>query len=223
MTEAKWLGSVNPLSMLAHVRTGSARKLRLFACAGCRLLWDFLPDVRSRQAVEAAEEWADGLIGRKELQSFRTGAEAALRAAVETPIGDGYAHFRAAQVAVQACIPRKDTVLAVSYLVSSATLHPSVRGSRSFGDKLVCDLIRDLFGNPFRPSRIDPAWLTWGDGTVPKLVRAIYDERAFDRLPVVADALEDAGCAVPVLLGHCRGTDPHARGCWLLDHLLGKE
>ncbi len=83
-----------------------------------------------------------------------------------------------------------------------------------------CDLLRDLV-NPFDPPAIHPAWLAANDGAVVRLARGIYDGRAFDRLPVLADALEDAGCADPVVLGHCRGGE-HARGCWLLDALLGR-
>jgi hypothetical protein len=59
-------------------------------------------------------------------------------------------------------------------------------------------------------------------GTVPKLAAAIYDERAFDRLPVVADALEDAGCTDAAILGHCRAGGEHVRGCWAVDLELGK-
>jgi hypothetical protein len=86
------------------------------------------------------------------------------------------------------------------------------------------DFLRDLFGNPFRlPPNIDRAWLAWSDGTVVKLTRSIYDERAFDRLPVLADALEDAGCDNADILSHCRGPGPHVRGCWVVDLLLGKQ
>jgi hypothetical protein len=67
-----------------------------------------------------------------------------------------------------------------------------------------------------------PVWLCWHGGTIPKLAQAIYDERAFDRLPVLADALEEAGCTDADLLGHLRGPGPHVRGCWALDLLLGK-
>jgi hypothetical protein len=87
-----------------------------------------------------------------------------------------------------------------------------------------CDLIRDVFGNPFRPRpAVATAWLAWDGGTVPRLARAAYDERAFERLPVVADALEDAGCTDTDLLGHLRAATLHARGCWALDLLLGLE
>jgi len=81
-------------------------------------------------------------------------------------------------------------------------------------------LLRDIFGNPFRPVTVDPEWLT---STVVALARGIYDERAFDRLPILADALQDAGCENADVLDHCRGPGPHARGCWVVDLLLGKR
>ena len=80
-------------------------------------------------------------------------------------------------------------------------------------------LLFDIFGNPFRPVAIDPDWLT---STVVALARGIYDDRAFDRLPILADALQDAGCENADVLTHCRGDGPHVRGCWVVDLLLGK-
>src|SRR5262249_26215052 len=84
-------------------------------------------------------------------------------------------------------------------------------------------LLREVLGNPFRPTGIDPTWLRWKDGTVPKLAQAIYDERRFEDLPILADALEEAGCTEAAVLQHCRQSDEHVRGCWVLDLLLGKE
>jgi hypothetical protein len=84
-------------------------------------------------------------------------------------------------------------------------------------------LLRDILGNPFCPRVIDPHWLTWNDGTVAKLAENIYAERTFDRLPILADALEEAGCTDADILGHCRSDGPHARGCWVIDLLLGKK
>ena len=85
-------------------------------------------------------------------------------------------------------------------------------------------MLRDIVGNPFRlPPAIEPAWLVWNDGTIRKIVQAIYEERAFDRLPILADALEDTGCDNVELLAHCRGDGPHVRGCWVVDLLLGKQ
>jgi hypothetical protein len=81
-------------------------------------------------------------------------------------------------------------------------------------------LLRDIFGNPFRPITIDPSWLT---STVNALAQTIYHDRTFDQMPGLADALEKAGCANQRILAHCRGPGPHVRGCWALDLLLGKE
>jgi hypothetical protein len=85
------------------------------------------------------------------------------------------------------------------------------------------DLLRDIFHNPFRPLPVvDSAWLDGKEGTVAKLARAIYDEHRFADLPVLADALEEAGCTDALLIAHCRGGE-HARGCWLVDRLLAQE
>lgn len=81
-------------------------------------------------------------------------------------------------------------------------------------------ILRDIIGNPFRPVTFDPAWQT---STVTALAQAIYEEQAFDRLPILADALEDAGCTTADILGHCRGDGEHVRGCWVVDLVLGKE
>lgn len=81
-------------------------------------------------------------------------------------------------------------------------------------------LVQDVFSNPFRPVTLDPRWRT---APVTTLAQAIYDERAFDRMPILADALEDAGCHDAAILDHCRGPGPHVRGCWAVDLLTGKS
>jgi hypothetical protein len=80
--------------------------------------------------------------------------------------------------------------------------------------------VRDLI--PPHPLSIDPAWLRWNGGTVAVIARRIYEERAFRDLPILADALLEAGCEDADLLGHLRGPGPHVRGCWSVDALLGK-
>jgi hypothetical protein len=93
-------------------------------------------------------------------------------------------------------------------------------GDRKQG-KPICDLIRCVVGNPFRPLLpISPAVLAWNGGTVRHLAERIGAGRAFDRLPVLADALEEAGCTDAELLAHCRGPGPHQRGCHVLDLLM---
>jgi hypothetical protein len=96
--------------------------------------------------------------------------------------------------------------------------------------RAIANLLRDVFGNPFRPApALDPAWLAWTGGTVRQLAEAAYEARSLPdgmldnaRLGVLADALEDAGCADAELLGHLRGPGPHVRGCWAVDLVMGK-
>jgi hypothetical protein len=95
-------------------------------------------------------------------------------------------------------------------------------GSRADERTAQVDLLRCILGDPFRPPPlIDPGCLRWNGGTLVKLARAIYGERRFEDMPVLADALEEAGCADGAILSHGRGGGPHGRGCWLVDALLG--
>ena len=87
-----------------------------------------------------------------------------------------------------------------------------------------CALLRDIFGNPFhRPPAIEPAWLSWNEGRIIKLARAIYNQRDFGRLSDLRDTLKEAGCTDTELLAHSQVPGTHVRGCWLVDLLLGKE
>jgi hypothetical protein len=81
-------------------------------------------------------------------------------------------------------------------------------------------LLREIFGNPFRPVALDPTWLT---STVTALAKQMYESGDFSSMPVLADALQDAGCDNADVLDHCRGPGPHVRGCWVVDLVLGKE
>jgi hypothetical protein len=83
-------------------------------------------------------------------------------------------------------------------------------------------ILRCILGNPFHPVVADPAWRTWNDSTIPRLAQAVYDDRTFAALPILADALEEAGCDNADILAHCRSGGEHVRGCWVVDLLLGK-
>src|SRR5262245_36112212 len=207
MTEAEWLTSADPEKMLAFL-SGKVndRKLRLFACACCRRLWPFLTDPRSRRALAVAEAYADGEAGDEALRI----AEALARDAWKDPAG------AAACDVVQAYAPAAATL---------ASNHVSWAGRENLrATELAVNarLLRDVFGNPFCSVALEPSWLSWGGGCVRAMARAIYDERRFDDLLVLADALEDAGCTDEAILSHCRQEGPHVRGCWVLDLLLGK-
>src|SRR5262249_8474012 len=84
-------------------------------------------------------------------------------------------------------------------------------------------LFRDIFGNPFRDVRVHPAWRRADGRDLQWVARGVYEERRFADLPILADALEDAGCADADVLAHCRSPGPHVRGCWVVDLLLGKS
>jgi hypothetical protein len=88
----------------------------------------------------------------------------------------------------------------------------------------ICGILRDIVGNPFQPPPyLDHSWLDLNDGAIRELAQAIYDDRAFDRLPLLADTLVHAGCTDAAILLHCREPGVHVRGCWLVDALLGKS
>jgi hypothetical protein len=185
--------------------------MRLFACACCRLAWDQLTDARSRAAVEVGERFADGLATQDELTRAHQAALAVLEplgtAPPETPAG----------AAEAAASPLPSAAAVLSAWGYSVGHRRSPEGAR------LAALLRDLLGNPFRPRNLDPTWLAWNGGCVAKLARRIYDERDFAALPVLADALEEAGCADADILRHCREPGPHVRGCWVVDLLRRKE
>jgi len=103
---------------------------------------------------------------------------------------------------------------------SRTNLHLVARRAERVGQ---WTLLADIFGDPFRSPVIDSSWLTWNDGTVFNLAQAIYNDSRFQDLPVLADALEEAGCNNVEILNHCRQPGVHVRGCWALDLILGKE
>ena len=87
---------------------------------------------------------------------------------------------------------------------------------------LLVEVVQDSCRNPLRPVVIKTDWLNGNDGMVVRISQSIYDERAFDRMPILADALTDAGCDDQGILNHCRSEGPHVKGCWVVDALLGK-
>jgi len=115
-------------------------------------------------------------------------------------------YFMAADIAYR--VPCNDGWYAAEWTIGNWQIEP--RGVLT---------IRELFGNPFRPATLDPTWLTL---TVVALARSIYGERGFDRLPILAGALEEAACSEASILDHCRSPAEHVRGCWVVDLLLGK-
>lgn len=222
MTEAEWGSYTDPTPMLIFMQgRASARKLRLFGCACVRRVWHLLTEPRSRYAVEVAERFADGQAERNDL---RTALLLSMGAYQSLPSGEAKAAARAASYT-----PRFTIASYVRGTVYSETAYEDDKTIMDLSPEMACQasLMRDIMGNPFRPFTIDSSWLS---PTVVSLAEAAYEERALPsghldpiRLAILSDAMEDAGCTEPELLGHLRGEGHHWRGCWALDIVLGKS
>ena len=103
---------------------------------------------------------------------------------------------------------------------SPRRVNGSATSARGAERKTQSHLLRCVIGNPFRPVTFFPEWRT---STVLALTAQMYAERDFGALPILADALQDAGCDSADILNHCRNSGPHVRGCWVVDLVLGKE
>jgi hypothetical protein len=233
MTEAEWLVCDDPAPMLDYLR-GNARerKLRLFACACVRRSWSHLTDERIRRTLAVAERDADSPGSKEALWLAEREAKAAIpslssgfRPSEQAAAAGAMAivNVEATEAARLACGWARNVSLALKYEEEPGG--PSWTKEKVFaiwGAEAVA-LLLCTFGNPFRPATIDSAWLTWNGGAIPKLAQTIYDERAFDRMPMLADALLEAGCTNEEILTHCSSGGEHVRGCWVVDLVLGKE
>jgi hypothetical protein len=179
-------------------RRGEDRKLRLFACACCRLAGRY-GNVGGLDCVGLAEEVAEGRRTPAEAQRLVSGMPRLMSDdwAATADIGR-LAHLFGDRARIWDGVPR-------------------------------AALVRCVFGNPFRPPRVEPSWLSWGGGTIAHLAQAAYEQRAMPsglldpaRLAVLADALEESGCTDAALLAHLRGPGPHVRGCAAVELLLGR-
>ncbi len=239
MTEEEWLACTEPNKMLAFLRGNfpyrvspflrsqvGRRKLRLFVCACCRRIWHLLTDERSRAAVEAGERHAEGETTWRELEQFRLAAREAYQRALATSEDEyGDAYWVAPRAAAWATYQNYPIAREYAGQTASDTVWAagSAGADRNAERRSQCHLLRDIFGNPFRPATTELAWLAWNDAAVAKVAHHIYEERRFGDMPILADALEDAGCTNADILNHCRQPGEHVRGCWVLDLLLGKE
>jgi hypothetical protein len=221
MTEAEWLTSTDPAPMLGHLVLGaSRRKLRLFVCARAFDLWQLLADERSRLAVLHGEAFADGEIDTGELFESHAAANA-VREQIDPLSGGRHSRGRKSQYGDWASRRAADVAaLAAAPELPSNDLFRLLEWERGAVWWTLAERLRDLFGNPFRPVNFDPHWRT---ADPLGLARAAYEDGAFERLPLLADALMDAGCNDDQILGHCRSDGPHVRGCWVVDLVLGKE
>jgi hypothetical protein len=227
MTEDEWLKSNDPVLMLNSlgvdedwVRRGwLRRKFRTPPAISKRKLFLFVSGIVA--AFEACEDRADQ---RSRWQRLTAALE--MRA-------DGQARASNVELARSAVEWEKDNPSWGERLIGASewdfgppSLHCPFAAALSYADSCNPErgskTLHELIGNPFRTITVDRSWLTWHDATVRKLAQGIYADRDFDHLPILADALEDAGCDNADILAHCRGPGPHVRGCWVVDLILGK-
>jgi hypothetical protein len=224
MMEAMWQGGADLFGMLERVsRRASERKLRLFACACVREVGYLLSERRVREAFYVAERFADGLASLAELAAAHDDARAGHRRLFET-IG---ASVPAKVVAVHEalCQATSPHLAALPLARACASALLGLGRDRAWQEQArqaACQQLRDVFGNPFRRTRLDRGWLRGRGQTAVLVAGAIYEEREFDQLPVLADALEDADCPHEELVRHCRAGE-HGRGCWVIDALTGRK
>jgi hypothetical protein len=238
VTEDEWQRSVDPFPMLRLLPTGTCRRKRLLlVCAAWRLLRDSLPAESSRLAVDALEDLAErgGIERQHDVQWTVIWLEEPLWPLVwgeggfQPEWGVGTAALAVTMLVGTAALDPGDASLAAEAEAERAQEKALREGAAPAGAwaqqmALLSACVRDIIGNPFRPSPgLPPAVLAWNDGTVRRLAAGIYEERGFDRLPILADALLDAGCDEGELIAHCRSEGPHVRGCWAVDLILGKE
>jgi hypothetical protein len=226
MTEQEWLQTSDPMPMLVFLQgKASDRKLQFFVMACCRQIWPSFTDERSRRSIEVAEQFADGDATIEELiQACNVARGAAEQVCWDlvrlTAWTTTWLHIYS-QIDEES---NDDSGIARTLVFCTGETGRGGRViERELEKKGQTDLFRDIFGNPFRPITIAPSLLRWHNGLIVSIARQMYDNRDFIDMPILADALEEAGCTNVDILMHCRHPGEHVRGCWLVDLLLGKE
>lgn len=217
MTEEQWATTDRPNSVLYDIeRNGrqllTNRKIRLFACGCYRLIWNQITLPSIHRLVELAEARADRLIKQSELSKYRYAEGDPPRNSPDYLL----------QSYTKSLLGSKVVPGYIAWLTRSAT---NPERYQHGGQWQACpeqaNLARDIFGNPFRPVAFDPDWRT---STAVALAQQMYDTRDFAAMPILADALQDAGCESPDILDHCRNPNGvHVRGCWVVDLLTGRS
>ncbi len=193
----------------------STRKLGLFAIACCRQIWHLLRDKRAIRAVDLSERAADGdrrssgWLERDDWMASREGWSY-----------DEQVLWSAAKYAAQA--DTRSGALRAAFQVrwARSMLEPEREEDE---ESQQCNLLRDIMGNPFAPLLEDPGWAQAHSIDVAPLALSIYNERRFSDLPALADAMIGSGCRDEAMIEHCRRPGEHARGCWLIDTILGRH
>jgi hypothetical protein len=243
MTESDWLGCPSTRRLLGLLPLPlDARRGRLLACGICRQFDRFPEDDPLQDALDAAEAFADGQLSAKQRNTVQRRAfqfsTPLLQRSMDLMTQFQQTHDQATRtdLAERAALAARQATAARLIAACAAddfdAVFTGVNGAGAEGAMLSRssemlieghpEIVRDVVGNPFRRPAIDPLWLMWRDGFIAGLAASIYEDQRFDEMPILGDALEDAGCSDRTLLAHCHDDAPHVRGCWVLDRLLGR-
>ncbi len=227
MTEAEWHTSEDSQGLISHILSReeiSDRRVGLFMVACCRQLKD--RGEQCRHMVETVEQYQEGLLPHEEVELLWPGLrqELGMDYSLEGEILCELAHYEpwghAGIVASKAAMMTAGEATASMSEAHSDEAFAAYDAASRVAQAEQVGLLRDIFGNPFRPVAFSPSWRT---STAVTLASEMYESRDFSAMPILADALQDAGCDNDDVLSHCRGPGPHVRGCWVVDLVLGKE
>jgi hypothetical protein len=219
MAEESWLERSDFVHAMKDLGNGmNWRQLRLLACRCCRLVLGLIRDPRGPEAVDAAERYADGDRSPTVIRALRDFPQF-------TPHGMATHWATAAVIELmeQVFVDPVPNLDRISDCAARAAREAAGESHWEEARRQQVSCLCDLQGRRFYAVTIDEAWRRWKDGLIPAMAQAIYEAHRFDDLPILADALEDAGCDNRDILAHCRAPRPHGRGCWVVDALLGKE
>jgi len=229
VTEKEWLGARTVLGLdLWRSAKNWHRKWRLFAAACCRRAMGLVKDARLEPVAVAAELFADEEIDWEAVKDARKGL-AKIRKEIKDQFGPKESLYHTLDALDRATSRKPVDALGsdrlCTYAFAAVSRRSSVQDAWNMALKAEeCEqvlLARCIFGNPFRPVAFDPAWRS---ESAVALARVAYDTRNFALLPILADALEEAGCDHADILSHCRDQKAvHARGCWVVDLVLSKS
>ncbi len=226
MNEAEWLASGDPKAMLALIQGKiSDRKLRLFACACCRRVVPLLSDPELVRTLEVAER---SIEQQASVEECRAASKSVFDHYNRTNPGGGGSSIDLVVAWAAALRPTGEYPLDYAgYVFENACrlggrwiVGQPLSDEQQRERAIQAALLRDVVGNPFRPVAFPSEWRT---DTAVSLARQMYDSREFSAMPILADALQDAGCDNDEVLSHCRTDGPHVRGCWVVDLVLEKE
>jgi hypothetical protein len=203
--EAAWQAGDNLAFLWDQLASRTtSRQRRLFSIA-CLRSGKRRPGKDARQVIDVVERYVDGAAGPEDLAKAR-----------------GPLHVRGRRGGDIVLASDDEEDLARAWSLSIGNNKQRWRSKDIPGVRQRLLILHEIVGNPHRDCPIHPSLLAWNEGTIPRLAEAIYQEHAFERMGILGDALEEAGCADGALLAHCRQPARHCRGCWVLDALTGR-